>query len=401
MVALSGGADSAVLAWAARAEGAPVRAVHIHHGQAASDRLAAAAARIARQVGVALETRRVTVPSGSFEASARRVRYATLLGCLHDEEVLAVGHTRDDQAETVLLRLARGAGPSGVAAMRPEIGRIVRPLLEFSRAQIRTLADELALGYVDDPANQDERHARVVVRSRVLPELEEVQPGAGRALAGHAARAAELDDHLEGEIDRWVRPGVVAVAVYRTFPPFMQRRMLRRMVALLSGLPPDAAAVDRMHAVAAGEARSAQIGDGWEIGRRGALLVVARTCAAPPSYQPVPDQVEWPGWLLRVQSHPGRPPAWPLDHDRAAFPLEGSLSVRPLQASDRIGSRPIADHVPGSAAERKVWPVVEHDGKPAWVPGVTRLDAGWLTDRTDGYRWMTADRRDAWTSDRS
>ena len=169
VVALSGGADSAVVALMAVRSEVPVRAVHVHHGQEASDELSKAATAIAAKVGIACDVVHTTVsPVGSFETAAREARYEALLGALRADEVLLVGHTSDDQAETVLMRLARGAGPTGIAAMRPAAGTVIRPLLRVSRSEIRGLADSAGLPYLDDPDG---------VIDLVAAFLERVMPG--------------------------------------------------------------------------------------------------------------------------------------------------------------------------------------------------------------------------------
>jgi tRNA(Ile)-lysidine synthase len=125
-----------------------------------------------------------------LEGAARAARYAALdaaadqLGC----RWIATGHTQDDQAETVLLQLLRGAGPDGLAAMAPVSGRLLRPLLGATRAQTRACCEALGLPWREDPSNADEDLLRNAVRARVLPLLESLRPGAVSTLA----RAAEL-----------------------------------------------------------------------------------------------------------------------------------------------------------------------------------------------------------------
>lgn len=404
VVALSGGADSAVVAWLAARAAVPIRAVHVHHGQSASDSLAEAAEAVAAFVGMPCELVHVEVPGGtSFETAAREERYAALLGAMAPEEVLLVGHTSDDQAETVLMRLARGAGPAGLAAMRPVSGRIIRPLLGVPRSDVRSLADGASLPYRDDPANLDRRHSRVVVREDILPTFEQIQPGATRAMARHADLAHHADNLIRGQAAWPVQGRRLAVAAYRSMEPVLQPHALRILAARANRTVPGADALARMHAVAAGRAVSAQVDEGFEIVRVGAYVELVRACPIPSAPARLSAGTsDWGDWRFEVAIHRGRPPAWPLHAGRAVVPGQGTLTVRPLQPGDRHRSRRIDEEMarlPGFA--RRCWPAVELDGHLIWVPQVRRVEAGSIAPDDDSYRWIIADRRDQWTSERS
>ena len=404
VVALSGGADSAVVALMAVRSKVPVRAVHVHHGQEASDELSKAATAIAAKVGIACDVVHTTVsPVGSFETAAREARYEALLGALRADEVLLVGHTSDDQAETVLMRLARGAGLTGIAAMRPAAGKVIRPLLSVSRSKIRGLADSAGLPYLDDPANLDRRHTRVVVRQDILPRLEEIQPGAIAAMARHAELARLADDHLRHQGEWAVQGRRLPVAAYLSMDPVLQAQALRTLAARAGRLAPGTAALSRMHDVAIGRFPSAQVDEGFEIVRVGTHLEVVRSCRVPPTSATLPSGLcDWGAWQFSVSSRDGRPSAWPLHAGRAAVPDRGELSVRALRPNDWRGSRRLEDELVGIPAHlRRCWPVVELDGEPIWVPRVRRLEAGSIAAEDDSYRWIIADRRDQWTSERS
>jgi tRNA(Ile)-lysidine synthase len=170
-VAFSGGLDSTVLlhmlVWLAHRHELPViRAIHVHHGlQAAGDHWPAHCQAVCDGLGIPLQVVRVKVlPGASMERAAREARYEALSGCLSEGDLLLTGQHRDDQAETVLFRLLRGAGVRGLAAMPVErplgLGRLLRPLLGVSRAELEAYARRNALRWVEDPSNQDHDYSR-------------------------------------------------------------------------------------------------------------------------------------------------------------------------------------------------------------------------------------------------
>jgi len=251
IVACSGGADSLALAWAAafvgRRRGTTVRAIVIDHGlQANSDAVASSVAatlaalpagpvgaawsRAVDQAGSASADRRATAGARSAgragsaawgpalamsttvvrvhvaadgpgpEASAREARYAALEASAEPGERVLLGHTLDDQAETVLLGLARGSGARSLAGMPPERGIVLRPLLGVTREATRAACAELGLTPWEDPHNADDRYARVRVRTRVLPTLErELGPGVREALARTAEQLRRDVDILDAD----------------------------------------------------------------------------------------------------------------------------------------------------------------------------------------------------------
>lgn len=196
-LACSGGADSMALADAAIEVCGPasVIVIHIDHGlRDESARIGAEVAAWASSRGVAAVVRRVVVArEGSLEAAARAARYdgfaavATELGLTS----LWIAHTRDDQAETVLMRIVRGTGPAGLAAMAEERGMFVRPLLGLSRRVVRAYHAERHLPEWYDPMNADLRLTRVKFREEVMPALSELNPALDESLARLAASARE------------------------------------------------------------------------------------------------------------------------------------------------------------------------------------------------------------------
>jgi tRNA(Ile)-lysidine synthase len=250
LVACSGGPDSLALAQAAvhvgRRRQLPLAAVVVDHAlqPSSADQAAATAARLTGLGYVDVTVRTVTVIAGGAgpEADARTARYHAL------EEVAAsrratvlLGHTRDDQAETVLLGLARGSGTrslAGMAARSGPGGRWLRPLLGVARAVTEQACRENDLDPWRDPHNTDPSFARVRVRQAVLPTLEvELGPGIAEALARTAALArddADLLDVLAADAD----PGTARLecAVLDGLPAALRRRVIGRWLRLEHGL---------------------------------------------------------------------------------------------------------------------------------------------------------------------
>jgi tRNA(Ile)-lysidine synthase len=248
LVALSGGGDSLALAAAAGFEGprAGVRvgAVVVDHGlQAGSDAVAARAAAQARALGLdPVRVVRVEVGTdGGPEAAARTARYAALERAARDLDatVVLLAHTLDDQAETVLLGLARGSGAASLQGMAAESGIYRRPLLGTPRTTTRQACADAGMEPWDDPHNADPAYARVRVRTAVLPVLErELGPGVAEALARTAEQlredAAALDgfaDEVAEDLAEHSEAGVaLPVAALAANPPALRQRLIRVVV---------------------------------------------------------------------------------------------------------------------------------------------------------------------------
>lgn len=205
LVACSGGADSLALAAAARFVGRDVGLVTVDHGlQEGSAARAAEVARWAREAGldpVQVATVSVAGLPGGPEAAARTARYEALTSAAVRLGAVAVllGHTRDDQAETVLLALARGAGPRGLAGMPAVKGIFLRPLLDVARADTRKACAALGLVPWEDPHNADPSFARSRVRGSALPALvDALGPAVVANLARSAAQIAQDNAALDG-----------------------------------------------------------------------------------------------------------------------------------------------------------------------------------------------------------
>jgi len=206
-VALSGGLDSTVLlhllARLARREALPpIAAIHVHHGlQAVADAWPEHCQAFCDTLGVPLRVERVRVDGGaSLERAAREARYIAFTALLGAGECLLTGQHRDDQAETVLFRLFRGAGVRGLAGMsacRPlGAGLLLRPLLGISRDELEHYACSHGLSWVEDPSNACDDHDRNYLRNRLLPLIARRWPAAGETIARSAEHLAEADGLL-------------------------------------------------------------------------------------------------------------------------------------------------------------------------------------------------------------
>jgi tRNA(Ile)-lysidine synthase len=208
-VGFSGGVDSTVLlhALAHLPEGPwpEITAVHINHQlQSAANDWEQHCQQQAAGLGVGFRTIRVTVAgSANREAEARKARYAAFASLLEEGDCLLLAHHQQDQAETLLYRLFRGAGVRGLSAMQRvtllERGTLVRPLLDLPRRAVLAYAGESGLRYVDDPSNVDVGYDRNYLRHRLVPVIEARWPSAGAALsraARHLQEASLLLDEL-------------------------------------------------------------------------------------------------------------------------------------------------------------------------------------------------------------
>ncbi|MBC3233413.1 tRNA lysidine(34) synthetase TilS [Pseudomonas lurida] len=259
-IAFSGGLDSTVLlhllASLANTETLPpLSAVHVHHGlQAAADAWPAHCQSICDNLGVPLSVKRVQVqPGASLERVAREARYRAFAEVTGAGEVVLTGQHRDDQAETLLFRLLRGAGVRGLAAMpaqRPLAGGyLVRPLLDVSREALEVYAHEHQLKWIEDPSNADSRFSRNYLRHRVLPALTERWPQAVTGLARtaeHLGEAQGLLDELalldlqaasKASAFPWLGLPSLALAPLCELSDARQRNALRHWLAPLTRLP--------------------------------------------------------------------------------------------------------------------------------------------------------------------
>jgi len=265
--ALSGGPDSAALvALAVHAE-LDVTAVHVHHGlRPSADHDAHAANRIADHLGVAFHGVAVELDDGpNLEARARNAR-RTVLGA-----AALTGHTADDQAETMLLNLLRGAGATGLAAMRPGP---THPILALRRSETHALCDVLGLRPAHDPSNDDPRFRRNRVRHQLVPLAADI---ADRDLAPLLVRTADLlrdDDDFLQVLAAKIDPTDARVVADAAAP--VARRVVRAWLTI-DGHPPDSAGVERVLAVARGEALACDVAGVGKIRRSRQRLLLDRS----------------------------------------------------------------------------------------------------------------------------
>lgn len=259
LVAISGGADSVALTWllrdlSQRSRWRLVGLVHVHHGLRGEDAdgdeafCRALAARLALPIEVIHADARAQARVGrqSLESAARAVRYAgfdAALGHL-DATTIVTGHTADDQAETVLMRLLRGAGARGISAIRWRRGAYVRPLLDVRRAQLRADLDARGESFREDASNADVSIPRNRLRHDVLPALERAFAGSVRALS-RAAELASADEALLSALARDAGAGLAMSdasgvqldrAALGALPPALARRVVRDAIESQGGL---------------------------------------------------------------------------------------------------------------------------------------------------------------------
>lgn len=259
-VALSGGLDSTVLLHllanlAQREALPPLSAIHIHHGlQAAADAWPAHCRELCAALSVPLQVEYVQVgPGASLERAAREARYAAFAARLGADELLLTAQHRDDQAETLLFRLLRGAGVQGLSAMPVSralgAGQLVRPLLNCSRDELLAYAREHKLSWVEDPSNVDERFSRNYLRRQVLSALLSRWPQASTNMArsaAHLSEAAQLLDELAQQDMAaaqvpaefaWLPLPNLALPPLRDLSEPRQRNALRYWLRPLTGMP--------------------------------------------------------------------------------------------------------------------------------------------------------------------
>lgn len=218
-IAFSGGLDSTVLlhvlaGLASEHSLPPLSAVHVHHGlQGVADAWPPHCQAICDALGIPLQVVRVQVRGGSsLERAAREARYSAFEEVLAPRDLLLMAQHRDDQAETLLFRLLRGAGARGMAAMPRSRalggGHLLRPLLDVPRAELEHYAAEHGLEWVEDPSNADQRYSRNYLRHQVLPMLHAHWPQAAASMS----RSAEHFGEAQGLLDELARMDLASAA---------------------------------------------------------------------------------------------------------------------------------------------------------------------------------------------
>lgn len=240
----------------AHAAGLRVTAVHVDHGL--RDTSATDIDRIrpvTESLGIPVETHHVRVePGPNLEARARAARYAVF------PPGTMTGHTADDQAETVLINLLRGAAATGLSAMRPTTAR---PLLHLRRHETHALCAALNIAVVDDETNTDTRFLRNRVRHELLPAMNDISQRDVVPLLVRTADVLRADDDLLNELALAIDP--TDAKALAAAPRPLAHRALRRWLA--DPYPPDLATLDRVLAVAKGDVLACDIGENRQIRR--------------------------------------------------------------------------------------------------------------------------------------
>jgi tRNA(Ile)-lysidine synthase len=404
VAALSGGPDSVSLLDAlvtASANGRlQVVAAHLdHHLRPSSGDDARFCRALCDRLGVRLHVGSADVRSraqrdkGGLEQAARQARYA-FLRRVKDEEgatAIALAHTRDDQAETLLLRLLRGAGSRGLSAMRARAGDLWRPLLGMARDEVLSHLRARGLGFREDPSNSDAVHVRNRVRHELLPYLESrFNPRVREALARSAALLAEEAAFIEGQAETLVaRAGrrgggevVLPREALRTAPPAVARAAVRQVLEETGGRRALAHGhVERVLALAASAAPSGRrlpLTGGCEAAFSFGEVRLGRPRVAPAAYilpLSVPGAVDLPGGLtLTVRS--ARGPAVSKGESAVVAVPAGPLEVRTRRPGDRVSAdgrvvslkRALIEHrVP--AELRAGLPLLASGPHVLWFPG--------------------------------
>lgn len=253
VVLLSGGRDSVCMldlaAWA-RGSGA-VRALHVNYGlrdDAAEDERFCAELCERLEVALAVERPRRPEGPGNLQAWARDARYAAAAGLAEAQgATILTGHTADDQVETILYRLASSPSRRALLGMRPQDGRLARPLLGTSRAETTAYCEARGLAWRDDATNSEPGFARNRLRQGLIPELSRVHPAASQNVLRTAAllrdEAELLDSLVDAEIGRsGQRRGTIAQARFAELHPALQRLVLQRLADAAAGRPVPGAA---------------------------------------------------------------------------------------------------------------------------------------------------------------
>ncbi len=428
-VAFSGGADStALLAALAAAPARParLRAIYVDHQLHADSRgWGRHCRKVALSLGVPLQVRRVRVARGrgqSLEAAARAARYGLFGEVLKAGEALLTAHHQDDQLETVLLQLLRGAGVAGLAAMpacAPFAGGVlVRPLIEVPRAKLHAWLRTRGLAWIEDTSNADEHLDRNYLRARVLPPILARWPAAPDTVVRGARHAAEAQRMLEAlgaaDVARASHGAMLSAAVLRALPSERRRNALRFWISRAGYLAPPARRLQEITGpllAARTDAHPLVSWPGAIVQRQGDLLSIGarpaagsgRGRATPTPAQPRVLKWQWrlarqrvlvtgAGALSLAEDARG-----PLDLDALAGTLEvrsrrGGERLRPVRGGPRRTLKTLLQEARVPLAERPGLPLVYARGRlvavaDRWLD--ESLQAGPASRRRARFVWNT------------
>jgi tRNA(Ile)-lysidine synthase len=380
LVMVSGGGDSVALLDIAHRLGASVSALHVNYGlREGADADQALVGRLCDERDIPLTVEHVSLPeSGNLQERARDARYA--LAERLAEGDYAAAHTASDQAETVLYRLAVSPGSRALHGMAPRRGRLVRPLLEVAREEVRDYLRSRGLEWREDPTNADRRFARARVRHDVLDALRELSPAAERTIAETARQlrdeAEVLDAAVNDALEELGGGPAVSLDGLREHPAAVRRLVLRALVERTAGAPRGLSRRETEDILALGGAgtKSVDLGGGLRaVSEYGTLRFTRTEDAEPPApvELSVPGRARFGDWELEARLEgPG---------DVEVSGLAGIVIVRSWREGDRMrpvglgGTKTLQDlftdrKVP--RALRRTLPVVESNGEIVWVAGV-------------------------------
>jgi tRNA(Ile)-lysidine synthase len=404
VAALSGGPDSVSLldALVSASAGGRIQVVaaHLdHHLRASSSEDARFCRSLCDRFGVRLHVGSADVRAlarrekGGLEQTARRARYAFLRTVMKEEgaAAIALAHTRDDQAETVMLRLLRGAGSRGLSAMRPHVHDLWRPLLALSRADVLAHLEARGLSFCEDPSNADPIHLRNRIRHELIPYLESrFNPRVREALARSAALLAEETAFVEARAvellaeARRPSPGAVVLSCQslRSAPPAVARAGVRRALEEAGGRRVLAHVhVERVLALASRPTPSGRrlpLPGGCEAAVSFGELRLGPKRPPPAAFAlplTVPGRVELPGGLA-LRLRPARGPAVSKGESAVVAVPAGPLMVRTRRPGDRVSADGrvvslkralIDDRVPADL--RAGLPLLASGPHVLWFPG--------------------------------
>lgn len=427
LAAVSGGSDSVALAWILKDlhdHGVVVLAgvAHVHHmlrgSEADADEVFCR--DLARRLGVPYFSGRVDVPAaialtgGSVESVARRLRYTWLETARADADAahVATGHTLDDQAETVLLRLLRGAGSRGLSGIRPTRGTVIRPLLDCRRAHLREFLASAGRPFREDASNNDISIPRNRVRHELMPVISRIAPGALDALSRAASLFADDEKYLTEAATDAARSVVLSneadlsCEALSALAPAIARRVVRG--AIERAAPELAGQITAVHVEAVRKLAAVDHAghldlSGLTVESEGGVLRFLRLAEAiaPAAFSyelTINGSVTVSEANLVISASPGdQSGSHGVETDSETKPIRGTLelsldlaafrwplSVRNRRPGDRIkpmggsGRKKVQDLLVDSKMPRadrdRVAVVVDADGQLVWVVGVTPAD---------------------------
>jgi tRNA(Ile)-lysidine synthase len=382
LVLLSGGGDSVCLLDVALRLEARVSALHVNYGlRDGADEDEAFVRDLCRRLGVPLHVERIPLgEGGNLQERAREARYA-LAESLADDDY-AAAHTASDQAETVLYRLAVSPGSRALLGMASRRGRLVRPLLDVTREEVRSYLRAHGLEWREDPSNADRRFARARVRHDLLEALRSVGPAAERTIAETARQLREEAEVLDAAVSEAIGElgggPAVSLAALREKPPALRRLVLRRLAeqaaAPAAPRPLSRSEADEILLLDDRGTKALDLGGGLRaLAEYGTLRFTrAREETVPdPAELTVPGRVRFGDWEVEASLGSGG--------DVTVSGLGPTATVRAWREGDRMrpaglgGTKSLQDlftdrKVP--RALRRTLPVVESRGEIVWVAGV-------------------------------